>query len=360
MPPEALPSAGFEASWLCPTPLERARILELDERLGRYGNLTAIFFPGSCILAAFWVGPWALLPLVAGPMFGAAGKLMPRMRKPEWLLLTALVTFIITVGIASAQTGGWRSPLIFWVIFYLVGVSSRFARRGAIVLTTLGVAVAAGAVIVADPINVDDALPTLVAILAVGFLASRYTQVLARTEFDHREAALLDPLTGLLNRTALESRFEELRQQAVQIGGPISLVICDLDRFKQINDEHGHDCGDAVLKDVGYALRGKTRSFELIYRLGGEEFLLVLPGAELDEARQVAERLRTSLATAMPGGVAVTASFGVSSARGEEIEFEHLFHEADQALYAAKDGGRDAVVTAGRVDGPVTTASHAA
>jgi hypothetical protein len=204
------------------------------------------------------------LPLVAGPMFGAAGKLMPRTRKPEWLLLAALVTFVTTVGVVRADTR-LAQPADLLVIFYLVGVSSRFARRGAIVLSTLGVAV--GAVVVADPVRVDHAIPTLVAIRAVAFLSSRYTQVLARTEFDHREAALLDPLTGLLNRTALESRFEELRQQAVQIGGPCA--------GRRVRSSSSTAC---VARSSSWSSRARSSP----------------------RPADVAERLRTSLATVMP------------------------------------------------------------
>jgi GGDEF domain-containing protein len=113
---------------------------------------------------------------------------------------------------------------------------------------------------------------------------------------------VLDPLTGLLNRTALMSRFEELRQQAAQNGRPIAVIVCDLDHFKDVNDHHGHDRGDVVLREAAYELRKATRSFELIYRIGGEEFLLVLPGVEILEAQEVAERLRKTVASATPGG----------------------------------------------------------
>lgn len=175
----------------------------------------------------------------------------------------------------------------------------------------------------------------------------------------HREAALLDPLTGMLNRTALQSRFAELRQQAAQNGHPISLVMCDLDHFKDVNDGHGHHRGDAVLRDTAYQLRKATRSFELIYRIGGEEFLVVLPGIDIAEAQEVAERLRRAVATAKPSGLPVTASFGVSVARGTEIQFEELFRAADQALYEAKAAGRNTVVAAGLTDRPSSAAASA-
>jgi diguanylate cyclase (GGDEF)-like protein len=172
--------------------------------------------------------------------------------------------------------------------------------------------------------------------------------VLSAAEVEQRGEAVLDHLTGLLNRTSLLRRFEELAEQAALTGEPISLVALDIDRFKAINDEQGHARGDAVLRDVAYEVRKQLRSFELVYRLGGEEFLVVLPGTTLNEAAAVAERLRSTLEQALPGGLAVTASFGVAGAIGAGARFDDLFAEADAALYRAKDRGRNRVETAAR------------
>jgi diguanylate cyclase (GGDEF)-like protein len=298
------------------------------------------------IVAALWVGPWALLPLLAVPLFTVLPRLQARMRQPEWLLMSALLVLSCTLATAIRFTGGLRSPLIFWPLFMVIGVATRFSRRGVVLITTVIVATNLTAIVVAAPSELVSRLPALVSLTAVAIVCGHYTRVLAGAEFDHREAALLDPLTGLLNRTALVSRFEELRQQAAQNSGPISLVICDLDHFKDVNDNYGHDRGDVVLREAAYELRKATRSFELIYRIGGEEFLLVLPGVEILEGQQVAERLRKTVASATPGGLPVTASFGVSAARGTDIDFEQLFRAADQALYGAKTSGRNTVVVA--------------
>ena len=109
-------------------------------------------------------------------------------------------------------------------------------------------------------------------------------QPLLNAELRWRRDAVLDPLTGLLNRQGLPGRFREVAEQARLTDAPVSLVMCDLDGFKGLNDEHGHACGDAVLKDVAYVLRKELRSFELLYRIGGEELLLMLPGAGLERA----------------------------------------------------------------------------
>ena len=162
-----------------------------------------------------------------------------------------------------------------------------------------------------------------------------------------RDAAVLDPLTGLLNRKALEARALELEQQAQLTGGSVALIACDLDNFKDVNDGHGHDRGDAVLRSFAYQVRKSLRSFELIYRLGGEEFLVVLPAAGLEEGLLVAERLRHTIEEVEPGRLRATASFGVSAGAGREVVYDRLFKVADEALYDAKAAGRNCVMPAG-------------
>jgi diguanylate cyclase (GGDEF)-like protein len=130
-------------------------------------------------------------------------------------------------------------------------------------------------------------------------------------------------------------------------GAPICLIACDLDHFKRVNDDYGHARGDAVLKDAAYVMRKHLRSFELVYRLGGEEFLIVLPGVPIDEGRSIAERVRTGIENARPAGLPVSASFGVAAGSGGATAFEPLFAAADEALYAAKRAGRNRVVAAG-------------
>jgi diguanylate cyclase (GGDEF)-like protein len=336
--------AAFEPSWLCPTPMERRRLLELDALLGASKPLIPQLLPLSVVVAAFWAGPWALLPAaVAGPAFGVVEKLLPRVHKPEWPLMAALLSFMTSLSVAIGLTGGLRSPLTFWVIFYMVGVAARFGPRGVALATAWGAVASLAAVVAGDPAHFTGELPALVTVWSVSIVAGRYTRVLARAEFGHRAAALLDPLTGLPNRSALADRFEELRRQAERDDAPLALVVLDLDHFKRVNDEHGHDRGDAVLKDVADALRGAIRTFDPIYRVGGEEFVLLLPGADLAAGREVAQRLRRAIAARRPGGLRVTASLGVAAARGAEIEFDALFRAADQALYSAKAAGRDRV-----------------
>ena len=160
--------------------------------------------------------------------------------------------------------------------------------------------------------------------LALVLCAAVYVSPLVASDVRHRADSTLDQLTGLLNRRALEPRFAEIAEQAALTDQPVSVVLADLDHFKSINDEHGHGVGDAVLRDVAYAMRRSLRTFELLYRLGGEEFALLLPGAAEDDAARIAESLRVAIEELETAGLRVTCSFGVATARGDRIELDSL------------------------------------
>jgi diguanylate cyclase (GGDEF)-like protein len=252
-----------------------------------------------------------------------------------------------------ALSGGAESLALPWLVLPTVFSAARF--RGAVVAAGVvtGILLLLAATLGTDaPGVLHHPGPVLVsAVLLISVTAAVY--VLSAAEVEQRGDAVLDHLTGLLNRTSLESRFKELAELATLRGDPISMVVLDVDRFKSINDEYGHATGDAVLRDLAYGLREQLRSFELVYRVGGEEFLLLLPGTSVDDAALVAERLRVALEQARPGGIAVTASFGVA-AGGGGTRFDDLFAAADASLYRAKAAGRNCVdVAAGLSSRPL-------
>jgi diguanylate cyclase (GGDEF)-like protein len=125
----------------------------------------------------------------------------------------------------------------------------------------------------------------------------------------------------------------------------VGMILGDLDQFKKINDSQGHAAGDAALTDVAYLLRKQLRAFDLAYRIGGEEFLILLPGADCQECAELAESLRQAIAAGTVGdGTQLTISFGVSaSARGAGFDYDRVFAAADEALYEAKSEGRNKV-----------------
>ena len=158
--------------------------------------------------------------------------------------------------------------------------------------------------------------------------------------------AHMDPLTGVHNRNGLETLVPDTNG-ASHI--PMALALCDLDRFKNVNDEHGHLAGDDVLRMVAMLLSSATRAGDAVVRYGGEEFLLVLPGADLANAAIVAERARELLESreidAGSTSVRVTGSFGVAERRAGEQRISVLAR-ADEALYRAKQAGRNRIVLA--------------
>jgi diguanylate cyclase (GGDEF)-like protein len=190
--------------------------------------------------------------------------------------------------------------------------------------------------------------PILLAPVMLVVASAMLSTALMRSDIEHRGEALIDQLTGMLNRNALSRRIEELSQQSRITGAPIGAIIGDVDGFKSVNDGSGHAVGDAVLKDIAYTLRKQFRAFESAYRLGGDEFLILLPGADLAQTYQHAQRLRRAVAAETVGdGLHVTMSFGVAASRQSvTFDYETVSSEADAALYEAKRAGRDQVCAA--------------
>lgn len=166
-----------------------------------------------------------------------------------------------------------------------------------------------------------------------------------------REQVVRDFLTGLHNRRFLDQSFEPALREAARTGRPLSVLALDLDRFKNINDRHGHAVGDRLLKVVGDLLRERLRPGDLMVRQGGDELVVLLPETSLPKAVGVAEDLRRGIASATArvdglGGRGVTVSVGVAEHPAHGERPEALLTAADAALYRAKKEGRDRVVTA--------------
>jgi diguanylate cyclase (GGDEF)-like protein len=333
-------------SWLCRDDLDRERMLDMDRRIAPVRS-AAMGLMGIALLGCGpWLGWWTLLPLALAALgFRLAQPWTERAARPEYALFAAWAGTEVAIAVAVALSGGPRNPTIAWFAIPVVTLSSRFSVRGVVagvsfalaLLVSVAFATATGAVLNNPTI--------LVAPVALVVAVAMLSTALMRSDVEHRSEAVIDPLTGMLNRNALSSRVAELAQQSVLSGEPIGLILADLDHFKQVNDSLGHATGDAVLTDVAYVLRKQLRAFDLAYRLGGEEFLVLLPGADGYRTRELAEELREAVsAGAVGGGVEVTVSLGVSaSRRGEAFDYAAVFAEADAALYEAKRSGRDRV-----------------
>jgi diguanylate cyclase (GGDEF)-like protein len=156
------------------------------------------------------------------------------------------------------------------------------------------------------------------------------------------QAAVTDGLTGLKNHRAFQESLHSAAQMAERLQQPLSLVMFDIDHFKQFNDTFGHPAGDELLRQVAQVLRESARAYDVAARYGGEEFALLLPNTALEQAVQVAERLRQQIRAIENPHAPVSASFGVATYR-RGTPPATLVYEADAALYRAKRGGRDRV-----------------
>jgi diguanylate cyclase (GGDEF)-like protein len=178
----------------------------------------------------------------------------------------------------------------------------------------------------------------------------------ARRELEAQQAELLhlnnqlavlvttDALTGLLNRRAFQDRLNEAISIAVRFQTPLSLLLVDADHFKQINDTLGHQAGDVVLRTLGQLLRQNARQGDIVARYGGEEFAVILPHTAGEGASEVAWRMCRNVATRMAATVPVTISIGAATLDPTNATADALLIAADQALYSAKNQGRNQVV----------------
>ncbi|MCB1383036.1 MAG: PleD family two-component system response regulator [Notoacmeibacter sp.] len=185
--------------------------------------------------------------------------------------------------------------------------------------------------------------------LATQVRRKRYNDSLRASVAQTIEMAVTDPLTGMHNRRYLDSHLERLFERARSRGRPLSVMMTDLDRFKSVNDTHGHDAGDEVIREFARRVRRHVRGADLACRYGGEEFAIIMPDTPADIAHRVAERLRAQIeGEAFDAGqgriLDVTVSIGVATISGADTNASAILKRADEALYEAKKTGRNKVV----------------
>ena len=177
---------------------------------------------------------------------------------------------------------------------------------------------------------------------ALAMLEKSQDEIRLRNE-ELQVLAKRDPLTGVANRRAFFEWLEREFTVARREGQTLCCLMVDIDHFKRVNDTHGHSAGDEVIRRIAEALTAEVRSGDSVCRYGGEEFCVVLPGAPIEAAAAVAERLRRRIESPGFARVPVTASFGVSSSRFGATKPTELISQADDALYASKEAGRNRV-----------------
>jgi diguanylate cyclase (GGDEF)-like protein len=341
-------SQAGRSSWLCRDEFDRERMLDMEARVRPARLKTLAILGVGLACTAPLTGWWPVLFLLpAAAFFALAERLMPKVERPELASFGAWIGSEVMIAGAVALEGQ-RLVGLPWLAIPVITLSARFSMRGVAAGVTVAVALLLAVAFGVDAHEViahpEIVLATLALIVCVAVLSTP----LMRSDIQHRSDAVIDQLTGMLNRKALGARAHELAQQSQVTGEPVGLIVADLDHFKQINDTCGHTVGDTVLKEVAYLLRKQLRAFDLAYRLGGEEFLIVVPGSDLTGTVELAERLREGIsANPVANGLPVTMSLGVgASVRHERFDYERIFAEADAALYRAKRAGRDRVCAA--------------
>jgi diguanylate cyclase (GGDEF)-like protein len=314
-------------------------------------------------LALFhWAGVAALADVNVGSVLCYVGVFLLARRHKTGQALMLATAEVLGHAILAVAVIGWETGFHYYILLVIpVAVISSIRplalKAGTVMAVmlsylTLDIAfrhrAASGALSsgVVDGLHYFNVLGAMVILI---FLAGFYFHLIDQSARALRDMAETDPLTQLKNRRAIQEiiRREESR---VRRGQPhLSFILCDLDHFKCINDDLGHECGDLVLRQVSHLLRNGVRDVDYVARWGGEEFLIVLPDTNSDTACMVAERLRQGLADQplSTGETALAASMtmGVATLRPDETS-ERAIARADAALYSGKRSGRNKVVSA--------------
>jgi diguanylate cyclase (GGDEF)-like protein len=271
---------------------------------------------------------------------GAAGLVLIRKSLPDAVLLD----WVLPILDGGALTRAIKSDPALSRVFVIIA-----SARGEGPMRAEGIEIGADDYLV-KPVDIGE----LLARLHSGLTLRRLQAELEEKNRELARLAATDPLTGLPNRRSFDANLERQAVGARRYDDALSLVLLDIDEFKAVNDRFGHDIGDEVLREVGRRLREACRAGDMVARIGGEEFALILTRTSADGATAAAERTRSLISDApvatSAGALEVTVSAGVAWAGAETgLDAQQLYRSADEALYAAKRQGRNRVAAHGRV-----------
>ena len=286
-------------------------------------------------------------------MLGASRRLPVGLVHPTLLLGHVLVSLVIYF---SGETESFFAMYYIWLnlyVFYFLGLRCGWAHTALALAGYLSTMLLLAGTVAWTPWLMTAGTMVVIGSM-VGSLRARVNRLLA----DLSMQACRDPLTGLLNRRGFDETIAAEIERARRSGDSLSVVTADIDHFKRVNDDHGHAAGDEVLQRVAALLGAGRRPSDSAARIGGEEFVLLLPGADGGAAHDLAERLRAEVRDRFAGDAQpITVSFGIATFPSDAGGAAELLQAADEALYAAKRFGRDRCV---RYGGQLTTAAPAA
>lgn len=296
----------------------------------------------------FWCAVNAVIYIVLGRKRGAENLWFDGILMGVFALLIIfnVNSFIVSKDYAKfLQFPAWMAVVIM-SFFIMLGKNFGAFMSGVVVVSVAGLVV-----FHEMPMSALDNWPFAIfvviwmSVLSYAMMSFHDENVnLHKDAHEKLDATRLDALTGVFGRATLEEELYNAAEYAKSNNTALSIIVTDIDNFKSVNDTHGHNTGDEVLRDFAKCVRRAARtSGGIVGRWGGEEFLILLPRQARPEALAVAERIRTSVCRSSLAGLSVTASFGVASYRGDGDELDALFERADERLYEAKDAGRNIV-----------------
>ena len=231
-------------------------MLEMDSYLQPVRRATFTVVAVALLLMGPWLGWWTVAPvLLAAVAFAIADSNVHRLQRPEYALFAAWLSSQVIIAVAVAISGGATVPTLSWLAIPIVTLGARFSERGIAVGVAFTILLVLAVAFATDASAVVDNPPLVIAPIALVIAVAMFQTVLMRSDVKYRAEAVIDPLTGMLNRNALIHRINELEEQSRVARLPVGVVVGDIDEFKLINDRFGHPAGDAVLKDVAYVLR---------------------------------------------------------------------------------------------------------
>jgi len=302
--------------------------------LSAAGSLGVLPFAILRFLQGDWVAAVMDTMIVVGFFaFGTYVYLTQRVRVAS-IAIAAIcaVGVLATVYVIGPQQVYWAFPALIG-IFYLI------RPREAVILAVVTLLALLPALL--SSADSKETTTIIVTIMVTSMIGFAFSLITSRQREQLLVLATKDPLTGAGNRRGLDAKLAEVVNSFKRTAAKSSLILLDLDHFKKVNDIHGHAVGDQILRSITEIINLRIRVTDSLYRIGGEEFIVVLEGADLHRAVHLAEQLRTLVdANELVPDHAVTISLGVAELKDGESANDWL-HRADEALYRAKDAGRN-------------------
>ena len=328
---------------------------QVDRRQALYRYIFPLLLLIQASIAWDAVGSDLLMGIIGLAAAVTIGSWFGALYMKRWWIMPA-AGLLLTIGLLLLHiVNGGSADQSWWLFPLLIGLSALLPFAGAF---WLGFAV----LLVVFLLRVDG-LPTALrtswlieqlALVVTWLMSLGLVHIMRRQANELADLALVDPLTGAFNRRYLDPQLQRHLADYIRYARRSAILLIDIDHFKAINDRHGHSVGDDVLRAVVRVISGRIRSVDMIFRIGGEEFVVFLAEATSDIAVSVAEELRASIAAEkMRDGAQVTASMGICDVTAADT-VENWIEQADHALYQAKMAGRNCV-HAVVCDDPVAT-----